>query len=261
VGWHPIFLRETGSSDRACAPSQSAIQQIDNGRVFCLNQLRVLSTRKWPGRMPQSRIRRKRSDYMRVQALRPLIMESHIAARIAALHNIPFAICRTIIDAADRDLPPAAVIELRHDGTPDVLAILRSVMDQPNQIPALVRIATDAWTARKALRRGRRLLGGGLGCPYFDERASRTLDTAVPGTLPVGPSDANARYCARALPRSPSTSTDPHPALRPPQVRRAPLRPVRCGRFLDCPGEPPRSICQVDAQHTERESKWFAFKR
>jgi adenosylhomocysteine nucleosidase len=143
-------------------------------------------------------------------------MESHIAARIAALHNIPFAICRTIIDAADRDLPPAAVIELRHDGTPDVLAILRSVMDQPNQVPALVRIATDAWTARKALRRGRRLLGGGLGCPYFDERASRTLDTAVSGTLPVGPGDANARYCARPLPRNPSISTDPHPALRPP---------------------------------------------
>ena len=106
-------------------------------------------------------------------------MESHIAARIAALHNIPFAICRTIIDPADRDLPPAAVIELRHDGTPDVLAILRSIMDQPNRIPALVRIATDAWTARKALRRGRRRLSSGLGCPYFDERTSRTLDAVL----------------------------------------------------------------------------------
>jgi adenosylhomocysteine nucleosidase len=99
-------------------------------------------------------------------------MESHIAAKIAALHNIPFAVCRTVIDPADRDLPPAAVVGLRHDGTPDVLAISRSVMRQPNQIPALVRTAIDAWTARKALRWGRHLLGVGLSCPYFNEPAS-----------------------------------------------------------------------------------------
>jgi adenosylhomocysteine nucleosidase len=100
-------------------------------------------------------------------------MESHIAAKIAALHNIPFAICRTVIDAVDRDLPPAAVIELRHDGTPDVPAVCRSVMRQPSQIPGLVRTAVDAWTARKALLRGRHLLGAGLGCPYFDEGPSQ----------------------------------------------------------------------------------------
>jgi len=98
-------------------------------------------------------------------------MESHIAAKIAARHNIPFAICRTIIDSADRDLPPAAVVGLRHDGTPDVPAISRSVMRQPSQVPALVCTAIDAWTARKALRRGRHLLGLGLGCPYLNEPA------------------------------------------------------------------------------------------
>src|SRR6266566_2744499 len=74
--------------------------------------------------------------------------------------------------ASDRDLPPAAVIELRHDGTPDLLAISGSVMRQPNQIPALMRTAIDAWTARKALRLGLRLLGVGLSCPYLHEPAS-----------------------------------------------------------------------------------------
>jgi hypothetical protein len=68
-------------------------------------------------------------------------MESHVAAKVAALHNIPFAVCRTVIDPAGRDLPPAAVIDLRHDGTPDLLAISGSVIRQPNQIPALVRTA------------------------------------------------------------------------------------------------------------------------
>ena len=58
-------------------------------------------------------------------------MESHIAARIAAAHQIPFVACRAIIDPADKPLPPAALIGLRPDGTADVLAVFRSVVRQP----------------------------------------------------------------------------------------------------------------------------------
>ena len=96
-------------------------------------------------------------------------MESHIAGSIAAAHKIPFAVCRTVIDAADRDLPPAALVGLRHDGTPDVRAVSRSLARRPSQLAALARIAMDAWIARQALRRGRSLLGAGLGCPYFSQ--------------------------------------------------------------------------------------------
>ncbi len=98
-------------------------------------------------------------------------MESHLAAEVAAAHNIPFAVCRTIIDPAERDLPPAAVAGLRNDGTPDLLAICRSVVGRPDQIPGLIRIALDAWDARKALLEGRSLLGPGFGCPYYREPA------------------------------------------------------------------------------------------
>jgi hopanoid-associated phosphorylase len=98
-------------------------------------------------------------------------MESHIAARIAAAHKVPFAVCRTIIDPAHRDLPPAALVGLRHDGTPDVFAVARSVVGQPNQLAALGRTAMEAWIARRALRRGRRLLGAGLACPHLTEPA------------------------------------------------------------------------------------------
>jgi hypothetical protein len=45
------------------------------------------------------------------------------------------------------------------------------VMRQPSQLPALARTALDARTAGAALRRGRRLLGAGLGFPYFEELA------------------------------------------------------------------------------------------
>jgi adenosylhomocysteine nucleosidase len=103
--------------------------------------------------------------------------ESHVAARIAAAHRIPFAACRAVIDPAHRELPPAAVMGLRHDGTPDVRAVFRSVMRKPSQLPALARTALDARIAEAALIRGRRLLGAGLGFPYFSEAA---LDTLVP---------------------------------------------------------------------------------
>ena len=102
-------------------------------------------------------------------------MESHIAARIAAAHGLPFAACRAVIDSADRPLPPAALVGLRPDGTPDVGAVFGSVLREPSQLPALVRTALDARVARAALRRGRRLLGAGLGFPYFGELA---LDVA-----------------------------------------------------------------------------------
>jgi adenosylhomocysteine nucleosidase len=102
-------------------------------------------------------------------------MESHIAARIAAAHGLPFAACRVVIDSAHRRLPPAALVGLRLDGTPDVGAVLGSLARQPAQFPALARMALDMGVARKALRRGRRLLGAGLGFPYFGELA---LDVA-----------------------------------------------------------------------------------
>jgi adenosylhomocysteine nucleosidase len=95
--------------------------------------------------------------------------ESHIAARIAAAHRVPFVACRAIIDAADTLLPPAALVGLRPDGTADVAAVFRSVLQQPSQLPALVRTALDAWIARAALYRGRRMLGAGLGFPQFGD--------------------------------------------------------------------------------------------
>jgi hopanoid-associated phosphorylase len=96
-------------------------------------------------------------------------MESHVAAAIAAAHRIPFVASRVVIDPVDRSLPPAALVGLRSDGTADVGAVLRSVLAQPSQLPALVRTALDARTASAELRRGRRMLGAGLAFPDFGE--------------------------------------------------------------------------------------------
>ncbi len=96
-------------------------------------------------------------------------MESHIAARIAARHGVPFAACRVIIDPAERTLPPAALVGMRPDGRPDVLAVLRSLCQQPRQLFALLRVVADAHAARTALFRGRRRLGDNLSFPGHGE--------------------------------------------------------------------------------------------
>jgi adenosylhomocysteine nucleosidase len=94
-------------------------------------------------------------------------MESHIAARVATMHGLPFAACRVIIDPAQRTLPPAALVGLRPNGTPDAGAVLRSLARQPGQFFTLFRTALDARAAHAALLSGRRLLGAGLGFPDF----------------------------------------------------------------------------------------------
>jgi hopanoid-associated phosphorylase len=90
-------------------------------------------------------------------------MESHICADIAAAHGLPFTAVRVVADPSHRALPPAAQIALRPDGRPDMPAVLRSVLNRPHQISALVRVGLDTRAARAALVRARRLLGPGFG--------------------------------------------------------------------------------------------------
>jgi hypothetical protein len=96
-------------------------------------------------------------------------MESHIAARIAAQHGVPFAACRVIIDPAERTLPPAALVGMRSDGRPDVFAVARSLIQQPRQVFALLRVVADLRAARSALTDGRRRLSGNLSFPSHAE--------------------------------------------------------------------------------------------
>lgn len=80
-------------------------------------------------------------------------MESHIAARVAKRHGLPFAILRTISDTADHALPPAALVGMRPDGGIALGAILASLARHPGQFPALIRTGRDAGAAFAALGR------------------------------------------------------------------------------------------------------------
>jgi len=97
-------------------------------------------------------------------------MESHIAARVAAAHGLPFAALRVMSDAATRTLPKAALAGMRPDGGMDLAGVLWALAKAPGQLPALIRTGREAGAAFKALA----LLGGdhllcgpGIGCPYL----------------------------------------------------------------------------------------------
>ena len=94
-------------------------------------------------------------------------MESHIAARLAARHNIPFAAIRSISDAANRGLPPAALVPLKPSGRIRLGGVLHSVATEPSQIRDLMRTGREAGRAMRALLRSRNGLGLFLGCPYL----------------------------------------------------------------------------------------------
>jgi adenosylhomocysteine nucleosidase len=90
-------------------------------------------------------------------------MESHIAAAVAVRHGLSFAVARVVSDAADRSLPKAAQAGMAADGRMDIGAVLKALAADPRQLPALIRVGSEAETAFRALGRGRDLLGPRLG--------------------------------------------------------------------------------------------------
>ncbi len=113
-----------------------------------------------------------KADLHRATGALAVDMESHVAARIASAHNLPFAALRVMSDAATRTLPKAALAGMRPDGGMNFAGVLWALAKAPGQLPALIRTGREADVAFKALA----LLGGdhllcgpGIGCPYLGE--------------------------------------------------------------------------------------------
>jgi adenosylhomocysteine nucleosidase len=78
-------------------------------------------------------------------------LESGAVARAAAAHGIPFAVLRVVCDPAQRSLPPAALAALDSHGAIAMRRVLASILIRPAQIPALLKLATEAAAARRSL--------------------------------------------------------------------------------------------------------------
>src|ERR1700722_17592964 len=104
----------------------------------------------------------KKRELYRTTGAAVVDMESHVVARVAARHDLAFAALRVVVDPAHRTVPPAALLDMRPDGRPNVPAMLRNIAARPSQLSRLARIAVDAFTARAAMNRVRHSIG-----PHF----------------------------------------------------------------------------------------------
>lgn len=82
-----------------------------------------------------------------------LDLESGAVARIASESGVPFAVLRAVCDPAGDDLPPAALAALDRQGAIGLGRVLASLVAHPAQVPALLRLASGAAAARRALAR------------------------------------------------------------------------------------------------------------
>ncbi len=90
-------------------------------------------------------------------------MESGPAAEIAARYGLPYAILRVVLDPAHRTVPLSALAASRDDGKTDGMAVVRSLMRRPGDLPALMRLAVETRTATRSLARSTRAAGPQLG--------------------------------------------------------------------------------------------------
>ena len=109
--------------------------------------------------------RTSKAELFRATGAYAVDMESHVAARFAEEHRIPFAALRTIADPAGSGLPPLVSGAITQSGTVNLLAVLRAILLDPRQIPALIRTARESNAAFEALLRCRDILGLGLAGP------------------------------------------------------------------------------------------------
>jgi len=92
-------------------------------------------------------------------------MESHLAAAVASAHGLPFAAIRVVADDARCELPDAALVGRRIDGSIDATAVLRALLDNPADLARLIRLAAQTRLARAKLLRLSQSLGGRMGLP------------------------------------------------------------------------------------------------
>lgn len=88
-------------------------------------------------------------------------MESHVVARVAKAHGLPFAIVRIVSDEVDHLLPHAITVSMRPDGGFD-RARMRAA---PEQMRDVVQTMKQFLIGFRGLRRGAKLMGERLAFP------------------------------------------------------------------------------------------------
>lgn len=106
-------------------------------------------------------------------------MESQVVARTAAANNVPFSVCRVVLNPLHRVLPPAALIQIGPGGKPNLRKIGRSILKYPNQLPKLARLSMDAAIAIRQMHLVKRHLGPELAFSSSQITATEPLSQSV----------------------------------------------------------------------------------
>jgi adenosylhomocysteine nucleosidase len=97
-------------------------------------------------------------------------MESHVVTACAQKSGVPYAIVRSVSDAADRALPRAVMAGMKPDGETNLAGVLAALARRPWELSALLRTAREAQAAFDSLVRTRVALGARLAFPPIEDR-------------------------------------------------------------------------------------------
>lgn len=78
-------------------------------------------------------------------------MESYHVGEVAALHKVPFAIVRAVVDVASFNIPPASLVPIKDDGRTDLVGVAGSIIRNPLQVLHLVDLGASAFKATRSL--------------------------------------------------------------------------------------------------------------
>lgn len=92
-------------------------------------------------------------------------MESHVAAKVARAHGLPFAIARIVSDEVDHLLPHAITVSMRPDGGLHTAAMFRSLATNPRQLGDVGKTMAGFVRGFRGLKAGARLLGPRMAFP------------------------------------------------------------------------------------------------
>jgi adenosylhomocysteine nucleosidase len=132
-------------------------------------------------------------------------MESHVAARVAERHGLPFAVARVISDEADTSLPLAATKAMGSKGGVNLGGVLLGLLRKPWQLFALIALGLAAGAAMKVLKRGFRAMADvGFAEPGpLEPRPVRAAATVAPVDLPPEPETPDMTDAPAAEPAKP----------------------------------------------------------
>jgi adenosylhomocysteine nucleosidase len=129
-------------------------------------------------------------------------MESHVAARVAERHGLPFAVARVISDEADTSLPLAATKAMGSKGGVNLGGVLLGLLRRPWQLFALIALGFAAGAAIKVLKRGFRAMADvGFAEPAIERRPAGAAPVA---SVAADVSDEPDEPEAEAAPPPPS---------------------------------------------------------